>query len=47
MYYRCIIRGYHGIDGRGRFRYTLTAEYRRIHWHHLANTIEIVHIDAI
>jgi len=21
MYYRCIIRGYYGIDGRGRFRY--------------------------
>jgi len=24
MYYRCIIRGYYGIDGCGRFRYILT-----------------------
>ena len=23
MYYRCIIRGYYGIDGRGRFRYSI------------------------
>ena len=25
MYYRCIIRGYYGIDGRERFRYSITA----------------------
>ena len=28
MYYRCIIRGYYGIDGRGRFRYNTVRSLR-------------------
>jgi len=27
MYYRCIIRGYYGIDGRERFRYNITRSF--------------------
>jgi len=25
--FRCIVRGYYGIDGRGRFRYIITSRF--------------------